>query len=149
MARLTIKKYKNNNSKNSAYGKTFGRLVHMDTIDTSELCRHISKHGSIFTPDVVKGTIERFIMCFEELLLEGNKIKLDGLGTFYLSIETQGVDDAKDFTANNVKAIRIKFVGDQGKESEYATRMLTNKAKFRSLDGEENPSENENGAGGN
>ncbi|MBR5930284.1 MAG: hypothetical protein IKZ93_09905, partial [Prevotella sp.] len=115
----------------------------------SELCRHISKHGSIFTPDVVKGTIERFIMCFEELLLEGNKIKLDGLGTFYLSIETQGVDDAKDFTANNVKAIRIKFVGDQGKESEYATRMLTNKAKFRSLDGEENPSENENGAGGN
>ena len=136
MARLTIKKYKNNNSKNSAYGKTYGRLVHMDTIDTSELCRHISKHGSIFTPDVVKGTIERFIMCFEELLLEGNKIKLDGLGTFYLTVSTEGIDDGSQFTANNVKAVRVRFLPDQGKESEYASKMLTSKAKFRSLSGE-------------
>ena len=136
MARLTIRKYKNNNSKNNGYGKTYGRLVHMDTIDTSELCRHISKHGSIFTPDVVKGTIERFIMCFEELLLEGNKIKLDGLGTFYLTVSTEGIDDGSQFTANNVKAVRVRFLPDQGKESEYASKMLTSKAKFRSLSGE-------------
>ena len=136
MARLTIRKYKNNNSKNSAYGKTYGRLVHMDTIDTSELCRHISKHGSIFTPDVVKGTIERFIMCFEELLLEGNKIKLDGLGTFYLTVSTEGIVDGSQFTASNVKAVRVRFLPDQGKESEYASKMLTSKARFRSLSGE-------------
>ena len=79
MARLTIKKYKNNNSKNNAYGKTYGRLVYVDTLDTSDLCRHMMKHGTIYTPDVVKGVVERFVMCFEELLLEGNKIKLDGL----------------------------------------------------------------------
>ena len=147
MARLTIKKYKNNNSKNSAYGKTFGRLVHMDTIDTSELCRHISKHGSIFTPDVVKGTIERFIMCFEELLLEGNKIKLDGLGTFYLTVSTEGIDDGSQFTANNVKAVRVRFLPDQSKESEYASKMLTSKAKFRSLSGEPLSASEEGGGG--
>ena len=61
MPRLTIRKYKNNNSKNSAYGKTYGRLVHMDTMDTSDLWRHISKHGSIFTSDVVKGVLEKFV----------------------------------------------------------------------------------------
>ena len=140
MARLTIKKYKNNNSKNSAFGKTYGRLVYQDTINTSDLCRHMMKHGTIFTSDVVKGVVEKFIQCFEELLLEGNKIKLDGLGTFYLSINTEGVANEKDFTANNVKAIRVKFIGDQSKESEYATKMLTNKARFRSL-AEEEPGE--------
>ena len=119
MARLTIKKYKNNNSKNNAYGKTYGRLVYVDTLDTSDLCRHMMKHGTIYTPDVVKGVVERFVMCFEELLLEGNKIKLDGLGTFYLSVSTEGVVNEDQFTANNVKAIRIKFIGDQSKESEY------------------------------
>ena len=142
MAKLKIVTYKNNNSKTTAYGKTYGRLMHMDTLNTSDLCRHIMKHGTIFTPDVVKGVIERFVMCFEELLLEGNKIKLDGLGTFYLSINTEGVSDREQFTANNVKALRIKFIGDQCKESEYATKMLTSKAKFQSL-GNESASESE------
>ena len=148
MARLIIKKYKNTNEKNNGFGKTYGRLVHQDTMNTSDLCRHMMKHGTIFTSDVVKGVVEKFIQCFEELLMEGNKIKLDGLGTFYLSINTEGVIDEKDFTANNVKAIRVKFIGDQSKESEYATKMLTNKARFRSL-GEETPSEEEGGENNN
>ena len=147
MARLLLKTYKNNNSKNSAYGKTYGRLVYHDTMSTSDLCRHMMKHGTIFTSDVVKGVVEKFIQCFEELLLEGNKIKLDGLGTFYLSINTEGVANEKDFTANNVKAIRVKFIGDQSKESEYATKMLTSKAKFQSMGGKA-ASENESGGSG-
>ena len=142
MARLLLKTYKNNNSKSVAYGKTYGRLVYHDTVNTSDLCRHMMKHGTIFTSDVVKGVVEKFIQCFEELLLEGNKIKLDGLGTFYLSINTEGVSDREQFTANNVKALRIKFIGDQSKESEYATKMLTSKAKFQSM-GNESASESE------
>ena len=142
MAKLLIKTYKNNNSKNSAYGKTYGRLVCHDTMNTSDLCRHMMKHGTIFTSDVVKGVVEKFINCFEELLMEGNKIKLDGLGTFYLSVSTEGADNEEQFTANNVKAIRIKFIGDQSKESEYATKMLTSKAKFQSL-GNESANEGE------
>ena len=148
MARLTIKKYKNNNSKNNGYGKTYGRLVHQDTMNTSDLCRHMMKHGTIFTSDVVKGVVEKFINCFEELLMEGNKIKLDGLGTFYLTATTEGVDDETKFSANNVKAIHVRFLPDQSKESEYATRMLTSKAKFRSL-GEEAPAEEEGGENNN
>ena len=54
MARLTIKKYKNNNSKNNGYGKTYGRLVHQDTMNTSDLCRHMMKHGTRFLPDQSK-----------------------------------------------------------------------------------------------
>ena len=146
MARLLLKTYKNNNSKSVAYGKTYGRLVYHDTVNTSDLCRHMMKHGTIFTSDVVKGVVEKFIQCFEELLLEGNKIKLDGLGTFYLSINTEGVDSEREFNVNNVKAIRVKFIGDQSKESEYATKMLTNKARFRSL-GEGDPDENNEGGG--
>ena len=147
MAKLRIKKYKNTNEQSAAYGKTYGRLMLMDTLNTNDLCRHIMKHGTIFTPDVVKGVIERFVMCFEELLLEGNKIKLDGLGTFYLSVSTEGALSEEQFTASNVKAIRIKFIGDQSKESEYATKMLTNKAKFQSM-GNESASESEEGENG-
>ena len=142
MARLTIKKYKNNNDKSTAYGKTYGRLVHQDTMNTSDLCRHMMKHGTIYTSDIVKGVVEKFINCFEELLLEGNKIKLDGLGTFYLSATTEGVADEKD-----VKAIHVRFLPDQSKESEYTAKMLTSKAKFRSVNGEAMPGAEEGGEG--
>jgi predicted histone-like DNA-binding protein len=137
MAKLRIKKYTSTKESNNGYGKTYARLIHQDTMTTNDLCRHIMKHGTIFTPDVVKGTIERFIMCFEELLLEGNKIKLDGLGTFYLTISTEGAADADKFTASNVKSVRVRFLPDQSKESEYTSKMLTNKARFLSVDGEE------------
>ncbi len=45
MARLAIRKYKNNNSKNNGYGKTYGRLVHQDTMNTSDLCRSLLSHS--------------------------------------------------------------------------------------------------------
>ena len=135
MARLLIKTYKNTNDKSAAFGKTYGRLVHQDTMNTSDLCRHMMKHGTIYTSDIVKGVVEKFINCFEELLLEGNKIKLDGLGTFYLSATT------------NVKAIHVRFLPDQSKESEYTAKMLTSKAKFRSVTGEAMPGAEEGGEG--
>ena len=133
MSRLYLQKYVNNNKQSKAYGKTFGRLKATETLNLSDLCRHIQKHGSIFTPDVVKGVTEKFITCIQELLLEGNKVKLDGLGTFYLSVSTVGEQDPDDFTAQNVKKVRIKFLGDRSKESDYATVMLTRVASFRIL----------------
>ena len=147
MARLTIKKYKNNNSKNNAYGKTYGRLVYVDTLDTSDLCRHMMKHGTIYTPDVVYGVLEKFRSCLIEMLLESKKVKIAGLGTFYLSANTEGVADEKDFSANNVKAIHVRFLPDQSKESEYTAKMLTSKAKFRSVTGEAMPGDEGEGSG--
>ena len=137
MARLTIKKYKNNNDKSTAYGKTYGRLVHQDTMNTSDLCRHMMKHGTIYTSDIVKGVVEKFINCFEELLLEGYKLKLNGLGTFKLAVTTTGADDGEDtpFTpAANIKSVRVRFLGDQGKRSDYATRVLTRKAAWQDIE---------------
>ena len=45
MARLLIKTYKNTNDKSTAYGKTYGRLVHQDTMNTSDLCRSLLSHS--------------------------------------------------------------------------------------------------------
>ena len=45
MARLLIKTYKNNNDKSAAFGKTYGRLVHQDTMNTSDLCRSLLSHS--------------------------------------------------------------------------------------------------------
>ena len=137
MAKLFYKKYINKNSENNGYGKTYARLVPMGTMETDDICRHIAEHGTIYTSDIVKGVVEKFINCFEELLLQGYKLKLNGLGTFKLSVNTAGAEDSEEepFTpASNIKSVRVRFLGDQGKRSDYATRVLTRKAAWQDID---------------
>ena len=134
MAKLIIKKYQNKMTDSPAFGLWYGRLVPQGTLQTDAICRHIAKHGSVYTSDVVKGVVEKFVNCFEELLLQGHKLKLDGLGTFYLTISTEGVPSADKFTLNNVKALRVRFMPDQSKQSEYTAQMLKQKAEFCTLD---------------
>ena len=134
MAKLLYRKYQNQNRKSNAYGKTYARLVPTGTLDTNDICKHIAKHGTIYTSDIVKGVVEKFINCFEELLLEGYKLKLDGLGTFYLSVNTEGAETEKDFNpASNIKKVRVVFLGDKAKSSEYATVVMTRKAQWRDV----------------
>ena len=134
MAKLIYKKYQNQNKKSNGFGKTYARMVPVGTLDTNDICRHIAKHGTIYTSDIVKGVVEKFINCFEELLLEGYKLKLDGLGTFYLSVNTEGAETEKDFNpASNIKKVRVVFLGDKAKSSEYATVVMTRKAEWRDV----------------
>ena len=134
MPKIYYRTYQNQNKKSNAYGKTYARLISQGTLDTDDICRHIQKHGTIYTSDVVKGVVEKFINCFEELLLEGYKLKLDGLGTFYLSINTEGTETEEEFIPNaNIKKVRVVFLGDQAKRSEYATKVMTRKAQWRDV----------------
>ncbi len=131
MARLTYKKYQNKVKDSEMFGKWYGRLVFSETMDTNALCEHIAQHGSIYTPDVVKGVIEKFILCIREQLLESKKVKLDGLGTFYLAMSTGGANTAKEFDINEqLKSLRVRFLADQSKGSKYSGAVIRRAARL-------------------
>jgi predicted histone-like DNA-binding protein len=131
MARLTYKKYQNKVKDSEMFGKWYARLVFTETMDTNALCEHIAQHGSIYTPDVVKGVVEKFIQCIREQLLESKKVKLDGLGTFYLAMSTGGANTAKEFDINEqLKAIRLRFLGDKSKGSKYSGPAIRREARL-------------------
>ena len=131
MAKLKIKKYVNKNTKiENAYGKTYGRIQHVDTLDTIDLAKHIQRHGSIFTRDVIVGVLEKFSMCIEELLQDGYKVKLNGLGTFYLSAKTKGEADAEDFDTSNIEKVSIKFMADRSKDYDWGSDVQTQRSQF-------------------
>jgi predicted histone-like DNA-binding protein len=125
MAKLKIKKYVNNNEKMpKAYGKTYGRIEHVDTLDTIDLAKHIQRHGSIFTRDVIVGVLEKFSMCIEELLQDGYKVKLNGLGMFKLMAESIGEENTEDFTiAKDIKQLNVRFLPERSDWSEWASKV--------------------------
>ena len=126
MSKLLIKKYQFNNEQNeNAHGKWFGRIIHLDTIGTAGLAEHIMKHGTVYTDDVVVGLTRKLMHCIRELLEEGNKVKLDGIGTLYLSAKSIGVENVDDYNpSRHIKALRVRFLADQSASSIYSSKAL-------------------------
>ena len=134
--------------------KTYGKIIYRGTLRLTDMAEHIMKHGSIYTEDVVIGVITKLKSCMQEMLADGYKVKLDGIGTLYPVLTSKGVSDAKDFSASeNVTRLGIAFLADQSKKSAYKASAMRQGATlstqlYSELTGEET-AENGNTESGN
>ena len=71
--------------------------------------KHIADHNGVYSRGTVKGVISDMCECLVEQLLNGNKIQLGELGTFSISISSEGAESIEKFTAKNIKAVNILF----------------------------------------
>jgi predicted histone-like DNA-binding protein len=127
----------NKNVKSKIYGKWFAHSKSVETMNTRKLSQHISEHGSIYTPDVVFGVLEKFRSCLVEMLLESKSVKIDGLGTFYTTIENEpgGAAKEEDFNVQkNLRALHIRFKPEGEQEMNISSREFFKKAEFVNVD---------------
>ena len=160
MSKILYEVYQNDikDSESVMYGKWYARLKSIETVSIEKLGKHISEHGSVYTADVVEGVMKKFKNCLIEMLLESKKVKIAGLGTFYLTCECTkgGADKESEFNVNqHLKALHIRFLPDQTEEDNLSSREFIKKAEFvnvKSLlsgkDDEENGTENEDAENG-
>ena len=125
---------KQNKVKNSKVnGKWFAHQKTIETLNTRKLANHISEHGSIYTPDVVFGVLEKFRSCLLEMLLNSKRVKIDGLGIFFTTLEnTEGGAESKDkfLPQKNLKGLHIRFLPDSSTETDISSREFIKKAEF-------------------
>jgi len=137
MAKILYEVKQNKNDKSSAFGKWFAQIKTLETLNTRKLANHISEHGSIYTPDVVYGVLEKFRSCLLEMLLESKKVKIEGLGTFYCTLENTkgGAQKKEDFNVNkHLKALHIRFLPEQEAEQNISSREFLKKAEFINIE---------------
>ena len=135
MSKILYEVYKNDikDSESVMYGKWYARLKSTETLSMTKMAKHISEHGSVFTEDVVEGVMKKFKTCLLEMLLNSRKVKVNGLGTFYLTAECQkgGADKEEDFNVNqHLAALHIRFLPDQTAEDNISSREFIKKAEF-------------------
>ena len=135
--------------------KTYGKIIYRGTMRLTDMAEHIMKHGSIYTEDVVIGVITKLKSCMQEMLADGYKVKLDGIGTLYPVLTSKGVADAKDFSASeNVTRLGIAFLADQSKKSAYKASAMRQGATlstqlYSELTGEDTPESGNTESGNN
>ena len=137
MAKILYEVKQNKNSFSVAFGKWYAQIKNLETLNTRKLAQHISEHGSIYTPDVVYGVLEKFRSCLIEMLLNSKKVKIEGLGTFYCTLENQkkGALKKEDFNPNkHLKALHIRFLPEQAAEENISSREFLKKAEFINIE---------------
>ena len=135
MSKILYEVYQNDikDSESVMFGKWYARLKSIETLSTEKLAKHISEHGSVFTADVVEGVMKKVKTCLIEMLLESKKVKIAGLGTFYLTAECTkgGAEKEEDFNVNqHLAALHIRFLPDQAAEDNLSSREFIKKAEF-------------------
>ena len=150
---------KDGDNKRKKVQKTYGKILYRKTLSLDDMAEHIMKHGSVYTEDVVIGVITKLKSCMQEMLADGHKVKLDGIGTLYPTLTSEGVEDAKDYSpSENVTRVGIAFLADQSRKSMYKARYMRDTVNlstklYSELTGEEsgagneNQNQNENGSG--
>ena len=156
MAKIFYELRQNKNQLSKIYGKWFAHSKAVETMNTRKMAQHISEHGSVYTTDVVFGVLEKFRSCLVEMLLESKRVKIDGLGTFFTTIENEagGAKSQDEFNVNkNLKALHIRFMPEGEQEMNISSREFIKKAEFINAEAfagalvEDEPSNGGNGSG--
>ena len=135
MSKILYEVYQNDikDSESVMFGRWYARLKSVETLSIEKLAKHISEHGSVFTADVVEGVMKKFKACLIEQLLDSKKVRVSGLGTFYLTCECTkgGAEKESEFNVNqHLKALHIRFLPDQTEEDNLSSREFIKKAEF-------------------
>ncbi len=89
-----------------------------------KFCQHIADHDGVYSRGTVKGVVSDMCECLVEQLLNGKKIQLGELGSFVISISSEGAESLEKFTAKNIKEVNIVFAPGTDFEN------LVDKAEF-------------------
>ena len=97
--KIRLKQYKN--ASKSSFGKYYAETVLLGEVHTADIARQVSENTT-FRPGEVKMTRE---------MQDGNAVVIDGLGRFRLMVESEGVEEAKDFNiGRHIRRIVCKFL---------------------------------------
>ena len=99
----------------------------------------------------VSHVMKSFVRSLRKALINGDKVKIDGLGTFYTTFNCEGTQEEKDCTVRNIRRVNVRFKVDNTlrlvNDSIASTRGGANNVEFYISGKVPQPGDNTGGAG--
>lgn len=89
--------------------KAYATAQYSEVMDMDRFCKHIADHGCAYDRADVNAIGTKIVDCLREQLLAGQKVKLGALGSFSVTLQSNGADTADKFTSNNITAVRVQW----------------------------------------
>ena len=107
--------------------------VYSDTLEIRDLLQEISYASSV-TPSDVRAVTDSLVEILQRYLVRGNKVKVDGIGTFKLSFNGSGKETSKDVSANDIYNAKVTFLSDKNLRNYVSSNVKYEKVKTSILD---------------
>lgn len=125
---------------------------HTRTYTLEDVAREIETIGALSIEDVVH-VMQAFVRRLRIVVTKGDKVKIDGLGTFHVTFNCTGTDEEKECTVRNIRKVNLRFAVDNTlrliNDSVATTRGANNNVQFYiKSDAVASDSDDENGGGG-
>ena len=115
-------------------GKYYGRIYQRGLLDTRGLADHMTEHGLVRNTGRVYSVLSKLTECVPELLSQGIGVKIDGLGTFYPSIQSKGVTDPTKYSVGkHMTGIHIHILPWSEKTGNLTSKAFLKKCELEYL----------------
>ena len=97
------------------YNEKFGvwhpiAIVVGKPVDTKEVAKRLAKISTVSLADVL-AVLAEMPGVLSDFMAQGKSVRLDGLGTFRYTLDTEGVENREDFDfQKQLKAVRVSFI---------------------------------------
>lgn len=105
---VKFRKVVNNRQNSPTKGKVYGRAVYSNIVHTADLCEEIEEKCTLTDVDVT-ATVTALVSSMAKHLCSGDKVVLDGFGSFKVGIRTSPADTAEKFGVGNIKGTYIIY----------------------------------------
>lgn len=91
--------------------KVYGVITYkyVTPVTLKEMAKKIGASGSSASEGQAISILKDFRTLMYRELVEGRPVNIDGLGYFYLSVQSDGADTPEEFSMRNIKGVRICF----------------------------------------
>lgn len=126
----------NVNTSSTAYGKYFPEVDTVEALSTKGFAKHVAEHGKLCSFDLMQLVIFNIVGCLKEMVAHGQPVKLDGLGTFYPTVESvkdgaPSVEKALELGPDTLIAgVHIRFLPEGAENEELTSRQFKKQCSF-------------------
>ena len=132
---IFYKLYQNKATGSKTFGKWYARAATVGTKDLKDIAEVIQRNASVKRSDVM-AVLTELSEVMSDMLQDGYRVKLDGLGAFKIGLRTSPANTEKDFSADkNITSSHILFQPETQKEGAHGarTRQLARTVEYKKM----------------
>ena len=101
--------------------KAYAKCVTVDNVSHEQFVKNVAEYNGIHSRGNIKGVLSD---CMERLalhLVHGDRVTIDDLGTFSISLKCKGAATVASFSNKNIKEVNIVFTPCKSLKEKLAT----------------------------
>ena len=133
---MVVNLRQNKNQTSQGFGKWYPEVDEKKPLDLKGFCAHMTSHGKLADYQMVVLVVQQVVECLKELVVQGQPVKLEGLGTFGPSIESRksgaaSVEAALETGLGNlIEGVHMNFTPENTKGEKLTSRALKDECVF-------------------